>query len=272
MVTDMTRGERRDDDRTDDRPDRAQVILVGAVALAFIVLGVVVVFNGVLYTETLTSGESSQSASTAERTDLEIEQGVACLVAGHDDDFSLNDSEPNLGGLSDSQLDEEIERYEALYRNSTANARPAAVGIERASDEFTAGFFSDGANVNVTYDSGDHSYDRTLTVTAADCPQSPTIEEWNVTPINESENEYRVDWTVTSSHSNLSRVNTTLVAELGDDVIAEETTAFDGERRASGYHRLRPDNPVDRERSVSHIRISVRNEADYVTSDTESID
>ncbi|ELZ14541.1 hypothetical protein C477_20419 [Haloterrigena salina JCM 13891] len=153
-------------------------MLIGAVALAFIVLGVVVVFNGVLYTETLSSGETSQSASSAEATELEVRQGVGCLIAEYEGDQTGNDELVDGGdvqpSLVESNLENDIENYSVLYRNATAHSQPTAVHIEPESvfDITESGGTVSIENVTVTIsvDSTDQSYDRTIDVRSEGCP------------------------------------------------------------------------------------------------------
>jgi len=129
---------------TEDR-SRGQVILIGAIALAFIILGVVVVFNGVLYTETLSSGSTSQSANTAEKTELEIKQGLGCML--EQDYEEIND--------------DTVSQFNSSYQNTTANSSPAVVDIKPDTDD----------SVTVTYDSSDTTYTQTLEIAESDCPE-----------------------------------------------------------------------------------------------------
>lgn len=145
MVTDEIRDRRSDDRSPNNRLDRGQVILIGAVALAFIILGVVVVFNGVLYTETLSSADTGQSASDAERTELEVRQGVGCILSETD---------------GEDQIKAEISAFNQLYQNATAESHSAAVNIR----VIEPGPSNTTANVSITYDSADLSYDRNLTI------------------------------------------------------------------------------------------------------------
>ncbi|SIR73660.1 hypothetical protein [Natronorubrum thiooxidans] len=153
MVTDRLR-ERRERDRSceSSRTERGQVILIGAIALAFIILGVVIVFNGVVYTETLSSAQTGQSATTAEATETEIQQGIGCLIDKQDDD---------------EQLEENITAFNDLYQNSTAHSSPAVVDISPKPGEIHAG---DNATVTITYDSNELHYEQERTI-EADCPE-----------------------------------------------------------------------------------------------------
>lgn len=133
-----------------DRRNRGQVILVGAISLAFIILGIVVVFNGVLYTETLSSGPASQTGPEAAVTALEIERGVGCALAE--------------GG----NVEENISAFNDAYRNATAGSTPVAVDIETIDTDTST--TPSTAEVTVTHDSHEVSYERNRTIEATDCP------------------------------------------------------------------------------------------------------
>ncbi|MFC6767582.1 hypothetical protein [Natrinema soli] len=131
-----------------DERSRGQVILIGAITLAFIILGIVVVFNGVLYTETLSSGPSSQSATDATVTELEIEQGVACVLERGDKDLTGN-----------------ITAFNTAYRNATAESTATAVNI--SVDDADPDLSS--TNITITYDSNGLSYEQERMIEADDC-------------------------------------------------------------------------------------------------------
>ncbi|QLG50540.1 hypothetical protein [Natrinema halophilum] len=139
-----------------ERRERAQVILIGAIALAFIILGIVVVFNGVLYTETLSSGSASQSASNADVVEHEVEQSIGCLLTKVDES----------GGLVDNAEDN-ITVFRDAYRNSKLESTTAAVNI--TSINVTVGGGTTQATVTITYDSAELSYERNQTIEAG-CP------------------------------------------------------------------------------------------------------
>ncbi|OLZ41359.1 hypothetical protein A6E15_10325 [Natrinema saccharevitans] len=133
-----------------DRQPRGQIILIGAISLAFIILGIVVVFNGVLYTETLSSGPVSQSGPDATVTDLEIERGVSCALA--------------KGGNGKSN----VSAFNDAYRNMTGESRPVAVNVSDLDVNMTPS--DPRATITITYDSHESSYERNRTITASDCP------------------------------------------------------------------------------------------------------
>ncbi|MFA9415491.1 hypothetical protein [Natrinema sp. HArc-T2] len=134
---------------SDDRT-RGQVILIGALSLAFIILGIVVVFNGVLYTETLSSVTTGQGVSDASVTEQEIKHGIGCLI----DQDPGNASEKNLSKFSTS------------YQNTTVNSESSIVSI--SSNRINSSAF----NITIEYDSADGTYTKeNLTINGTeDCP------------------------------------------------------------------------------------------------------
>lgn len=140
-------------DATDSR-SRGQIILIGAITLAFIILGIVVVFNGVLYTETISSGTASQGGSSAAVTDAELEQSIGCILTRYDQ-------------TETSQAEDEIEAFGELYRNVSAQSETTLITV---SDVEVRPAGSDiNATVNVTYDTHDLRYDQQREI-ESNCP------------------------------------------------------------------------------------------------------
>lgn len=137
---------------SDDRT-RGQVILIGALSLAFIILGIVIVFNGVLYTETLSSVSSGQGVSDASVTEQEIEYGIGCMLE-------------QGAGSDKAAIEDNISTFNAAYQNTTVQSEPAAVTISPNSVNAT----TETAIVTITYDSADGTYTKTRTIAADDCP------------------------------------------------------------------------------------------------------
>lgn len=154
MVVDNRRSRSTDGQSGADRADRGQVILIGAIALAFIILGVVVVFNGVIYTETLSSGNTGQSASAAETTELEITHGVGCILSNSIPSLDIPETENN------------IEEFGERYQNATAESKPVAVTISGI-DVFDSPV---RAEITISYDSESLSYEQERTITPNHCP------------------------------------------------------------------------------------------------------
>ncbi|MDS0474134.1 hypothetical protein [Natrinema sp. 1APR25-10V2] len=144
-----------------DGDDRAQLLLIGAITLAFIILGVVVVFNGVLYTETLSSGGTSQSASNADAVELEVEQGVGCLLKEVNNDTSTI-------SLLDDHAEDNISTFSDSYRNRTVRSTSAAVTVRYDGINITGSI--DDVNIIVTYDTNELHFKREMTVGPGDCP------------------------------------------------------------------------------------------------------
>jgi len=150
MVTDR----HRETDGSTNNRDRGQIILIGAIAVAFIILGIVIVFNGVLYTETLSTGSSSQSASDAATTETEITHGIACLIERLDD--PANETEKHINnGFSDR------------YQDAKGESKPEIVNIAPVDPE---NFGDDNATVEVSYNSNELDYTTILEIEEADCP------------------------------------------------------------------------------------------------------
>lgn len=103
--------------------DRGQLLLVGAVTIAFIILGLVVVVNGVLYTQVIDSGNTIESANDAQNAQLEVTRGVRGLIqeVNRNSDDPVNDVEEN------------VTAFDRAYRNTTADSRPTIVDVSRNS-------------------------------------------------------------------------------------------------------------------------------------------
>jgi hypothetical protein len=148
-----------------DSRERAQLLLIGAITLAFIILGIVVVFNGALYTETLSSGGSTQSAGNADTVEYEVEQGVGCMLTELEDDLS--------GGLTQNQVEENVSEFSQAYQNTTAKSTPTAVNVSVDSTDLTSLVIND-VTVTITYRSNSLSYEQEKTIAPEDCPtESP---------------------------------------------------------------------------------------------------
>lgn len=96
-----------------DRSDRAQLILVGAVAIAIIVLGLVVVFNTVLYTDNVAATGAVSEPGSAEQFSREVRVGAKGLT-----------ERVNANGHwgSDSEVDDAVSRNISDYSRGMANA------------------------------------------------------------------------------------------------------------------------------------------------------
>lgn len=114
------------DSRDDPGHDRAQLLLIGAITLAFIILGLVVVVNSVLLTETLSSGDSGRSGSQAATVEHELEAGIGGIA--HRGNLRWDE----LGyDTYNGTLREVIEDdgFRSRYQNVTGNSRPVIVNV-----------------------------------------------------------------------------------------------------------------------------------------------
>ena len=117
------------------RRNRGQVILIGAITLAFILLGIVVVFNGVLYTETISESSTSQSTADAEMVAEGLERNLVEIAHRR-----------NLNGNDPYKFADEITAIDGFrdqYRNTTANSRSVSVNADEVSIETEAAIVVD---------------------------------------------------------------------------------------------------------------------------------
>jgi hypothetical protein len=112
----------------DARSDRAQLILVGAVAIAFIVLGLAVVFNTVLYTENVASTGAASEPRDAQLLNKQVRVGSAGLV----DRVNANASWESQTDAYDA-LKENISKYSSGLANVTGASKPVSVAVEEGS-------------------------------------------------------------------------------------------------------------------------------------------
>ncbi|GAB3018318.1 DUF7261 family protein [Natronobiforma cellulositropha] len=103
------------------RRERAQLVLIAAIAVAFIILGVVVVLNSVLYTQTISSSTSIEQTGDAHQTELELERNLRGLV-----------QETNRNG---GDVDAEVAAFLELYERSSGESRPVAISAEMVDEE-----------------------------------------------------------------------------------------------------------------------------------------
>jgi len=118
----------------DARSDRAQLILVGAVAIAIIVLGLAVVFNTVLYTENVASTGAASEPREAELASLEMAANTGRLVerVNRNKRWENDDSDPN--DVRDAVL-ENISRYSSGYAKVVALQSPVSVHVEEGDED-----------------------------------------------------------------------------------------------------------------------------------------
>jgi len=112
------------------RRDRGQVILIGAITLAFILLGIVVVFNGVLYTETISESSTSQSTADAEVVGQNLEQSLVEIARQGNENGNWTSSNTFEDAVMNSG------EFNDQYQNVAANSRSAFVNVSNVTAEY----------------------------------------------------------------------------------------------------------------------------------------
>ena len=102
-----------------ERHDRGQLILITAIAVAFILLAIVIVFNGLLFTQTIASEDASKATTDVKTSERELERGVQGIVQRRN-----LDEDTGLDEMNDS-----IEEFASEYRDATATNKPAIVNV-----------------------------------------------------------------------------------------------------------------------------------------------
>jgi len=104
--------------------DRGQMLLVGAVAIAVLVFGVVVVLNTMIYTTSVkpqASIEASEEAMTAEQA---VRRDLKRFMRGY------TSQEPYINQSNTGALDSNLTRYGRRQSESVAERSPATVSVE----------------------------------------------------------------------------------------------------------------------------------------------
>jgi hypothetical protein len=132
------------------RDDRAQLFLVGAVVVAVAILGLVVVLNSVLYTESVAPQSGVARTDAAERYIVVLERDTQRLL----------DAQSTDGYVRKSHFVANLSRYDGYASNLTAAERPATVDV-RLNDTLTedSGVLSQPAEAKLVSRDGDRSWD-----------------------------------------------------------------------------------------------------------------
>lgn len=145
-----------------DARDRGQLILVAAIAVAFVVLGIVVVFNGVLFTQAI-SGEGTVQTEQVDTVDLEVERGICGVIERVDPEVNAS--------ANPEAFERNVSAFADAHRNVTVESRSTLVTVSDVEVEPESPDGEDVSNVTatVTYDSTDVAYERTRTIETEDC-------------------------------------------------------------------------------------------------------
>jgi hypothetical protein len=122
-------------DRPRSRSERAQLLLVGAIAIALVLIGLVVVFNTVLYTDTTSPTETLEAADEAETLNQQVRNDtrrILWIVANEtgEDDCTTNYC---------TMVEQNISTYSEGLTQSTGQTGPVFVEIRVNSIAGTAG-------------------------------------------------------------------------------------------------------------------------------------
>ncbi|WP_439025981.1 DUF7261 family protein [Haloarchaeobius sp. DT45] len=120
---------------------RAQIVLVGAVAIAFIVLGIVVVFNTVLFTENVDSTGSVNAVGQSE----EVRRGVARTAI----EISRHVNQENdIPSDVETKMADNVSGYSTLLQETYSQRSPALVNVSYNHSETQVGarVFQDGVS------------------------------------------------------------------------------------------------------------------------------
>ncbi|THE62835.1 hypothetical protein D8Y22_20455 [Salinadaptatus halalkaliphilus] len=147
---------------TESTRDRAQVILIGAIVIAFVILGVVVVLNGLVHTEEVSSSSTSQSTTDLAVIEYELEQGIAGLGnetvnLGENDDLASAiedaDDEQDMRDIFDFDEPEDWKDSEIIkddfsndFKKSKSSSRGVVTNITAVDTSVT---MEGGSNINV---------------------------------------------------------------------------------------------------------------------------
>jgi len=121
--------------------DRAQLVLVGSIAVAFIIIGLVVVFNTVLFTESFASRGSVEEVEEVGEFKQQVTDEVPELIEKVE-----NDTEG--GGLASNVNRNVSVTYSRLLAETYAESGPIYVDVEFDTDNSTF-------QTRVVHDSGD---------------------------------------------------------------------------------------------------------------------
>ena len=147
----------------DEDPSRAQIVLVGALAIAFIVLGIVVVFNTSLYAENVDSTGTVSSVNQAEQ----VRDAGGHSVAG----LAYRMNEGNYTSESDlaTTMNGNASNLSAVWQSLYARSQPTAVNVslDESNSEYGVRVFQPTNNDFRAHDGGN-------------------LENWDVTPTGSS--------------------------------------------------------------------------------------
>lgn len=110
-------------DRPEGRNERAQLLLVGAITLAFVIVSLAVIFNGVMFANQLPTSGSTSSMADAETFERQTGRDVGRLV------LYTNHYQTYDETTFDTALTSAVLNYSQLRMESRLNTRPGYVNV-----------------------------------------------------------------------------------------------------------------------------------------------
>lgn len=253
----------------DRRRDRGQLILIGCLSVALVVIGIGLVINTTLYTESASPALSNVQVEDAETFNLETRRGTRSLV------HRLNLGDPERGnGELETIVTDGVENYSELLAVSYARTEPATVDvsydhddsevgtrlIQQRDDEFDDEHLSELDPENQAF--GWFMMNVNVSETGAISPFAVTIEgddgdevDWE---INRNETGVESNLTVETRHDGVTRTahcnprqNRVLIDGVSGTIVADGCT---GDETVFGIESL----------AAPHDVTSVERNAEYV--------
>lgn len=118
------------------RRDRGQLVLIGAIAIAFILLGIVVVFNGVQYTETVSSGSAGEDLEEVRMVESELQTGIQTM-AENGETIDNTTVEAYVENVYQPEKAEQGPVYVSYQGNFTSSGNTVSFDVTYATTEIT---------------------------------------------------------------------------------------------------------------------------------------
>ena len=132
------------------RDDRAQVLLIGAVTIGVLLVGIALLVNAVVFTESAAATGTRTGVDDARQVEATVERDATGLMTAN----ALEE-----GYVRQNAFESDLERYESLLNNATVEDRPAVVEVNvNNSRTTTAGLFTQNSTANLVDDDGDESW------------------------------------------------------------------------------------------------------------------
>jgi hypothetical protein len=110
--------------------NRAQLVLIGAVAIAFVLIGLVVLFNGVVFTENVSSEGGIADAKSSGTTTLAVKRGLGEAAHTVHTRQKYDDSGTgNKSGTLSGNLEDIIEEYDEWRRIQSGESRGVITNV-----------------------------------------------------------------------------------------------------------------------------------------------